>query len=590
MPTVIKEVDIVFVGFGFGSSMVAKELVSTGLKIVGLERGFPRFTSPDFQSPEIHDELRFAVRKAMMQDNVREAITLRHSGGETALPVRRWGAFLPGTNLGGAGVHWNGQHFRFQEKDFVLKTAMEERYGKKFVDALDLTIQDWGVTYQELEPYYDKFEYLCGTSGKAGNIKGQIQPGGNPFEAPRSREYPTPPLKEQYNGALFRKAATQLGYHPYPQPASNMSVPYTNPDGLKLNACVYCGYCERFACEHYAKASPQTISLPILLRSPNFELRTQCQVVQVNRDSTGKKATGVTYYDAVGREVFQPASMVIISMFPINNVRMLLLSKIGEPYDPQTGRGVVGRNYSYQTTSNVWSFFDEDVNINPFMGSGAIGTMIDDFSGDNFDHDPYGFIGGSYILAAWTGGRPIEQNPVPSGTPTWGKGWKDAVRKHYGHVGQMLIHGTSMSTRGNYLDLDPTYRDAWGLPLLRMTFDFPENDVRMIRFCTDRALEIGKAMPGSKGISSRIYGERPFDVAIYQSTHNAGGAIMGTDPRTSVVNKYLQSWDVPNLFVLGASAFPQNGTYNYTNTLMALNFLSADAIRNRYLKNPGPLV
>jgi gluconate 2-dehydrogenase alpha chain len=590
MPTVMKEVDIVFVGFGFGSSMVAKELVGTGLKMVGLERGFPRFTSPDFQSPEIHDELRFAVRKAMMQDNVRETITLRHSTGETALPVRRWGAFLPGTNLGGSGVHWNGQHFRFQEKDFLLKTAMEERYGKKFVDALDLTIQDWGVTYQELEPYYDKFEYLCGTSGKAGNIKGQIQPGGNPFEAPRSREYPTPPLKEQYNGALFRKAATELGYHPYPQPASNLSVAYTNPDGLKLNACVYCGYCERFACEHYAKASPQTISLPILLRSPNFELRTQCQVVQVNRDSTGKKATGVTYYDAAGREVFQPASLVVISMFPINNVRMLLLSKIGKPYDPQTGTGVVGRNYSYQTIANVWSYFEEDVNINPFMGSGAIGTMIDDFGGDNFDHGPYGFIGGSYILAAWTGGRPIEQLHVPPDAPSWGKGWKDAAIKHYNHTGQVLIHGTSMSTRGNYVDLDPTYRDAWGLPLLRMTFDFPENDVRMIRFCTDRALEIGKAMPGSRGVSSKIYGKRPFDVAIYQSTHNAGGAIMGTDPSTSVVNKYLQSWDVPNLFVLGASAFPQNGTYNYTGTLMALNLFSADAIRNRYLKDPGPLV
>jgi gluconate 2-dehydrogenase alpha chain len=590
MPTVLKEVDVVFVGFGWGSSILAKELVNTSLKMVGLERGFPRFTSPDFQSPNIHDELRFAVRKAMMQDNVREAITLRHSMSETALPVRRWGAFLPGTNLGGSGVHWNGQHFRFQEKDFVLKTATEERYGNKFLDALGLTVQDWGVTYQELEPYYDKFEYLCGTSGKAGNIKGQIQPGGNPFEAPRSREYPTPPLKEQYNGALFRKAAIELGYHPYPQPASNLSVAYTNPDGLKFKPCVYCGFCERFACPHYAKASPQTVTLPIVLRSPNFELRTQCQVVQVNRDSTGKKATGVTYYDAAGREVFQPASIVVLSMFPFNNVRMLLLSKIGKPYDPQTGTGVVGRNYSYQTTSNVWSFFDEDVNLNPFMGSGAVGTMIDDFSGDNFDHGPYGFIGGAYILAAWTGGRPVEQNPLPPGTPAWGKGWKDAVRKHYGHVGQILCHGTSMPTRENYLDLDPTYRDAWGLPLLRMTFDFPENDVRMIRFCTDRALEIGKAMPGSRAVSSKIYGQRPFDVAIYQSTHNAGGAIMGTDPNTSVVNKYQQSWDVPNLFVLGASSFPQNGTYNYTNTLMALNLHTADAIRSRYLKNPGPLV
>jgi gluconate 2-dehydrogenase alpha chain len=589
MATVMKEVDIVFVGFGFGSSMVAKELVGTGLKMVGLERGFPRYTSPDFQSPEIHDELRFAVRKAMMQDNVREAITLRHSPDQSALPVRRWGAFLPGTGLGGSGVHWNGQTFRFQEWDFVWKSRMQDRYGKKFLDSLDLTIQDWGVTYQELEPFFDRFEHLAGTSGKAGNINGKIEPGGNPFEAPRSREYPTPPLKEQYNGALFRKAATELGYHPYPQPASNLSVAYTNPDGLKLNACVYCGFCERFACEHYAKASPQTIALPILLRSPNFELRTQCQVTQVNRDSSGKKATGVTYYDAAGREVFQPASLVVLSMFPFNNVRMLLLSKIGEPYDPETGKGVVGKSYTYQTVSDVWSYFDQDVNINPFMGSGAIGTMIDDFGGDNFDHGPYGFIGGSYLLAAYTGGRPIETHPVPPGTPKWGKGWKDAVIKHYNHTGHILVHGSSMPTRRNYLDLDPTYRDAWGLPLLRMTFDFPENDLRMNRFCTDRGLEIARGMPGSKGVFATPR-QRPFDVTEYQSTHNSGGAIMGTDPSSSVVNKYLQSWDIPNLFVLGASAFPHNGTYNYTGTLMALNLHTADVIRNRNLKSPGPLV
>src|ERR1700686_5255367 len=420
MPTVIKEVDIVFVGFGFGSSMVAKELVSTGLKIVGLERGFPRFTSPDFQSPEIHDELRFAVRKAMMQDNVRESITLRHSTGETALPVRRWGAFLPGANLGGSGVHWNGQHYRFQEKDFVLKTAMEERYGKKFVDALDLTMQDWGVTYQELEPYYDKFEYLCGTSGKAGNIKGQIQPGGNPFEAPRSREYPTPPMKETYFGALFRKGANDLGYHPYPQPSANLSQPYTNPEGLTLQQCVFCGFCERYACEHYAKASPQTIILPVLLKNPNYELRTNCQVLRVNLDSTGKKATGVTYVDAAGSEYEQPADLVLITAFPLNNVRMLLLSGIGKPYDPNTGEGVVGRNYTYQTVGGPTVFMDESINVNPFMASGANGTMIDDFGGDNFDHGPLGFIGGQYVGAIMTNGRPIEFHPTPPGSRKWG--------------------------------------------------------------------------------------------------------------------------------------------------------------------------
>src|SRR5262249_59849084 len=114
---------------------------------------------------------------------------------------------------------------------------------------------------------------------------GRMRRGDEPWEAPRSPEYPTPPRKETYFGAIFRKGADSLGYHPYPQPSSNLSRPYTNPLGLKLQACVFCGFCERYACEHYAKASPQTIILPVLLKNPNYELRTNCEVLRINLDS-----------------------------------------------------------------------------------------------------------------------------------------------------------------------------------------------------------------------------------------------------------------------------------------------------------------
>jgi gluconate 2-dehydrogenase alpha chain len=305
----LKPVDVVTIGVGLTGSLAALELVRAGLRVVGIERGAIRETIPDFQSPAIHDELRFAVRKALMQDNVKEAVTFRNSSDQTALPIRRWASFLPGTGLGGSFVHWNGQSFRFQVADFTYRTHIEQRYGKKFLDDCgpELTIQDWGVTYDELEPHYDRFEYLLGVSGKAGNIKGRNQPGGNPFEAPRTREYPTPPMKEPYFGALFRRGAIELGYHPYPQPSANLSEPYINPEGLRLEQCVFCGFCERFACEHFAKASPQTVILPILLKDPSYELRTNCQVLRINLDSTGKKATGVTYADATGREFEQPA-------------------------------------------------------------------------------------------------------------------------------------------------------------------------------------------------------------------------------------------------------------------------------------------
>jgi gluconate 2-dehydrogenase alpha chain len=501
--------------------------------------------------------------------------------------MRRWGSFLIGTGLGGSMVHWNGQMFRFQDDDFQQRSRTIARYGRRFI-AADITIQDWGVTASELEPHFDRFEYLLGVSGKAGNLLGKKIAGGNVFEDPRSREYPTPPQKEPFGSALFRKAALGFGCHPYPQPSANLSQPYTNPEGMRLNTCTFCGYCERFACEHFAKSSPQTILLPVLLKDPNFELRTGCHVLRINVTDSGKAATGVTYVDARGQEIEQPARLIIVGAYALNNVRLLLLSRIGTPYDPRTGKGVVGRNYAYQTMGNVNVFFDESVNINPFMRSGANGTMIADYAGDNFDHGPLGFVGGAYIGEIMTNGRPIEFHPTPPGTPEWGSAWKRAVVRHYNHTSVINVHGSSVSTTYNYLDLDPTYKDAWGLPLLRMTFDFPDNDIRMSAYTTAKALEIGKAMGGRLAVGLPRTG--PYDVTQYQTTHNTGGTIMGTDPTTSVVNRYLQSWDVHNVFVIGASNYPQNASYNPTGTLGALAYWASDAIVTKYLKSPGPLM
>src|SRR3954471_364837 len=223
--------------------------------------------------------------------------------------------------------------------------------------------------------------------------------------------------------------------------------------------------------------------------------------------------------------------------------------------------------------------------MNPFMRSGACGTVIADFVSDNFDHGPLGFVGGGYIGEVVTHGRPIEFHPTPPGTPAWGAAWKKAVAAHYNHTTVVSVHGSSVANRTNYLDLDPTYKDAWGLPLLRMTFEFPENDLKMSAFLTDKATEIAKAMGGQQVSASPRKG--PYNVTQYQTTHNTGGTIMGTDPSTSVVNRFLQSWDVPNVFVIGASNFPQNASYNPTDTVGALAYWAAGAITSRYIKAQG---
>jgi gluconate 2-dehydrogenase alpha chain len=144
------------------------------------------------------------------------------------------------------------------------------------------------------------------------------------------------------------------------------------------------------------------------------------------------------------------------------------------------------------------------------------------------------------------------------------------------------------SYKTNYLDLDPTYKDRFGRPLVRLTMDFHDNELKMSAYLTDKFAEIVQHM-GAKQVVKHVR-EGPYDVTQYQTSHLCGGAIMGADPKSSAVNRYLQSWDVPNLFVVGASAFPQNAGYNPTGTVGALAYWAAAAIRSQYLQNPGPLV
>jgi gluconate 2-dehydrogenase alpha chain len=326
--------------------------------------------------------------------------------------------------------------------------------------------------------------------------------------------------------------------------------------------------------------------LPALLGNKNFDLQTLTNVVQVNLDNKGRRATGVTYVDARGRLVEQPAEIVLLTSYVFSNVRLMLLSGIGQSYDPVSAQGVVGRNYSYQHYSVVTLFF-EDRLFNQFMGAGALGVAIDEYNGDNFDHGKSGFVGGGLIWATSQGVRPIAYHPVPQGTPKWGSTWKAAAARYFNRSFNIGSQGGVQSYRGNFLDLDPTYRDSYGLPLLRMTFDFHENEHKMSAYLNERAKELAAAIKPSKTNTTMLNGK--YGIVRYQSTHNTGGAIMGADPATSAVNKYLQSWDVPNVFVVGASAFPQNSGYNPTGTVGALSYWVADAIKSRYVKNPGLL-
>ena len=259
MVTKLKEVDVAIVGLGWTGGILGKELAEAGLKVVAIERGEMRTTADDFAVPNIRDELRYINRQDLMMNTARDTLTIRNAFSQDALPMRRLGSFLPGDGVGGSGVHWSGHTWRWTDMEFKVRSMYEERYGKSFIPD-DMTIQDWPVSYDELEPFYDRFDKICGVSGQTGNLRGKKIEGGNTFEGPRSDAYPNAPIKSSNAGLMFGAAAKSLGYHPFPAPVAIASAPYVNAEGTTLGACEYCGYCNRIACETNAKASANSTS------------------------------------------------------------------------------------------------------------------------------------------------------------------------------------------------------------------------------------------------------------------------------------------------------------------------------------------
>ncbi|MED4751550.1 GMC family oxidoreductase [Brevibacillus choshinensis] len=565
----LPKVDVVIVGVGWGGGVIASELTKQGLSVVGLERGKERKTEDYFM---VHDELRYAMRYEMMQDLSKETITFRSKNSVRALPMRSYGSFLLGTGLGGSGVHWNGQTFRFLPYDFEIRSKTIERYGEKKIPD-GMTIQDWGITYDQLEPYFDKFERMAGISGEE-----------NPLGGKRSQPYPTPPMKMTPSMKMFQEASKKKNLHPYMMPSANLSEAYTNPDGVSRAACQYCGYCERFGCEYGAKADPVVTVIPVAKKTGKFEILTHSQVRRVLHN--GKKATGVMYTDiTTGEEIEQPADIVVLTSYVFNNVRLLLMSKLGRPYDPTTGKGVIGKNYAYQVIRGGAVGFFDDKEFNLYAGAGSLAMCLDDYNGDNFDHKDLNFIHGANISLSQLGLRPIANNKVPEGTPSWGKDFKAASIKYANRFLSVGAQGASMPFKHHFLDLDPTYKDVYGDPLMRITYDFEEQDRQLAAYCADKCGEIVKEM----GASSKIEINKklgPYDITPYQSTHNTGGVIMGASPETSAVNNYLQMWDAENVFVVGASAFAHNSGYNPTGTMGALSYRAAEGIL-KYRKSGG---
>lgn len=594
----LKPTDVVIVGSGFAGLVMAKEIATrTALNVIVLERG-PNRSLPGYM--EDMDEVN-TLRVGLVQNAAEQTITLRHTNKDTAVPIRQYGSFHPGTGTGGASEAWGGIADRFLPEHFVLATHLREKFGAARIPA-DCTVKDWGITYDEFENYYWRAEELIGVSGKAGNLNGKKIPGGNIFEGPRKHEFPVPPLTPTYTMGFFSKAAEALGYHPYPLPSGILSQNYTNPDGVSRAGCMYCGYCPNYGCMVGAKAQPTAVLIPVLEKQKKFVLRNNSWVRKiVHRDG---HAEGVVYMDEHGEETMQPADVVVVAAWTPNSVRLLYLSGIGDAYDPDTGKGTLGMNLTHQVGSGGGGMLVYEEPLNLFMTAGSVGVGVSDFDGDLEEEVPEGILRGGIIQrgADPTYGPIGSFGQIPPGMAArnWGSEWKKAAIKYWDHIGPgASVRADTFPYRQNYMDLDPTYTDKWGDPLLRFTMDYTEYEQRQMAWgarvsaqFTEKIAEVSKAKivnrgPGAGGRGGTTGGFRHYNGASYNTTHIQGGAIMGSSPEQSVVNTWLQHWKMPNLFVVGSNAMPQMSSACPTTTIVALAVRGADGVIDHYLKRPG---
>ncbi len=588
-----KRVNVVTVGAGWTAAVFAQILTEAGLTVVSIEQGPERWANPDFEHN--HDPLRFHSRHAMMVDLRKETWTWRPNPNAPTLPMRAYGSFNPGQGLGGSAIHWSGMLWRHLQSDFKYKTHYTERYGPNKLPAGN-RIQDWPLDYADLEPYYTKMEYDIGASGQVGNLNGVKVDGGNPFEEPRSQPYPLPPLNVTIPSRMFADACRHLGYHPFPQPAGITSQAYEDRFGNVRGGCLYCGYCTRYGCETDAKAEPVNTHIPPALATGRYEIRLNSKVIGINTGPDGL-ATGVTYIDPMGQEQEQPADMVLVSGFTLTNVRLLLLSRGGKhPNGVGNDRNLVGKNYTYQHWHDVTRGKFPGRRFNLYMGNTSTQNVIFDFQADVFDHSNLDFVGGGMLFSTLgerdphTSADELPLGPTVHGTNTkaWGQAWKDELKSSWDSVATITLQAESLPYDDQYLDLDPTYKGSDGKPLLRLTFDWHQNDYNMYKFIVAKADEIMSTMgPAEMHTVSTL---DPYNIHTYQSTHPTGGAIMGSNPGNSVTNKYGQVWDTPNVFVTGAALYPQNAGVNPTGTLLALAYMAAEAIRDKYVKAPNHLM
>ena len=542
----MKRVNAVVIGAGAAGGIVAKELATAGLSVVLMERG-KWYTPADCRKDDLRNQRTTFLGNAFgPEDEGNPRVWVDKNGvAHTVLPSE--GAYQNNAAcVGGGTLSYGAQAWRYMPQDFKMRSTYGAPAGS--------SLEDWPITYDDLEPFYEKAEYEIGVSGDYS---------GTPFHGPRRRDLPMPPLPPNREFDILEPAAKRLGLHPFHLPMLRNSVPYNG-----RGPCMRCRWCCGFACEVDAKNGSQNTVIPVALNTGNCELRTECMAKEIVTDDRGR-ATGVAYFDESGRLQEQPADIVIISSAAIESARLLLNSRsrlfsngLGNRYD-QVGRNLQGHHYT-----GAIGYFDFETYDD--VGPGASIAVMD------YNHGTPGLCGGGMLANEFIR-LPIHMiDRLPPDTPRWGPAHKQAMR-HW-HKQSIVIMGPTQQipSASGRVTIDPAVRDKWGMPVARF-----EGNVHPHTFeIGDKQAERAAAWLKEAGaINTSLMAWHPESVSAGQ--HQAGTCRMGNDPRSSVVNRNCQLHDVDNVFVIDGSVHVTNGGFNPVLTIMAVAYhASAALVRN----------
>ena len=535
-------VDAVVIGAGAGGGVIAKELACAGLRVALLERG-RWVTAWDDRKDDLRNQRTSVLGAPFGPDDERNPRVAVDRRGRELVVLPSDGAYSNNAACVGSGtVSYGAMAWRYMAQDFRMKSI----YGCPPGSTLD----DWPITYDDLEPFYEKAEWEMGVSG-------DVAP--DPFHAPRRRGLPMPPLPPNREYEILKPAALRKGWHPFDIPMLRNSVPYNG-----RGPCMRCRWCVGFACEVNAKNGTQNTVIPTALATGLCELRTDAMARGIVLDARGH-ATAVTYYNADNHLQTQPARLVVVSAGAIETARLLLNSKsrlnpngLGNRYD------WVGRNLQGHAYPRAVGLFDHDTYDD--VGPGASVAICD------FNHGNAGLRGGAMLANEFIR-LPIQfTGMTPPDTPRWGRANKDYMRQFYRRSIAVMGPVQEMPVFEARAELDPRVKDFWGIPVARLSGGRHPHSVEVARAVVVKAEEWLQAA-GAIQTWTNVPG---MDLSGGQ--HQAGTCRMGNDPRTSVVDRNCRIHEADNIYLADASVHVTNGGFNPALTILANAYRVAAAI------------